>query len=418
MTLSTDHAFPPRPGQRRAIVVGGSIAGLFAAAFLRGIGWQVDVYERSSMELVGRGAGIFASHPELLEALEKCGAGTADLGVIAQGRITLDRNGDVIAQKSMPQIVSSWDRLRQLLSNAIDPQCYHFGHLVDCVEQEVDGVRVHFANARSQRADLVVACDGFRSTVRAQLAPEVQPIYAGYYLWRGAPREADLSSETRATMFPNYSFFLDDQLQVLGYPIPGTDNELRPGRRRYNFAWFRVADAQTLTDMCVDDHGWQHEFSVPPPLVRRDLIAHMRAEAEALLPPQFRDCLAGIDQPFFTPIYDFWSASLVFGRVAFVGDAGSTARPHMGFGTAKAGAEAQALARALSGHDDIDRALAVYNAERQPLSERIVLHGRKLGTQLGVGIETDEDRKMSRLLQDAHAIQEWVAVPNFLAMEP
>ena len=50
--------------------------------------------------------------------------------------------------------------------------------------------------------------------------------------------------------------------------------------------------------MCVDDYGQQHEFSVPPPLVRKDLIAQMRAEAETLLPPQFLDCLNHIDQPF------------------------------------------------------------------------------------------------------------------------
>ena len=42
--------------QRRAIIVGGSMSGLFAAAFLRQIGWHTDVYERSSVELVGRGA--------------------------------------------------------------------------------------------------------------------------------------------------------------------------------------------------------------------------------------------------------------------------------------------------------------------------------------------------------------------------
>jgi 2-polyprenyl-6-methoxyphenol hydroxylase-like FAD-dependent oxidoreductase len=29
------------------------MSGLFAAAFLRRIGWQVDVFERSSVELVG-----------------------------------------------------------------------------------------------------------------------------------------------------------------------------------------------------------------------------------------------------------------------------------------------------------------------------------------------------------------------------
>jgi 2-polyprenyl-6-methoxyphenol hydroxylase-like FAD-dependent oxidoreductase len=408
----------PHHHDRRAIIVGGSIAGLFAAAFLRGIGWQVDIYERSSVELVGRGVGIFAAHFELLEALDKCGAGTVDIGVMAYRRIVLDLKGDVVAEKPMLQIVTSWDRLRQLLVKAINRQRFHFGYVFDRVEQDGSRVRVHFANGRSEQADLLVACDGSRSSVRAQVAPQVQPIYAGYYIWRGAPNESDLSPDTRRTIFPYFSFFLADQLQILGYPISGADDELRPGHRRYNFAWFRVADAHQLKEMCVDDSGYQHEFSVPPPLVRKDLIAQMRAEAKTLLPPQFLDCLHHIEQPFFTPIHDFCSPNLVFGRVVLVGDAASTPRPHIGFGVSKAGAEAQALAEALSSVDDIDRALATYNAVRQPLSERIVSHSRKLGTQLGVGIQTDEDRRMSELLQRPGAILDWVAVPNFLAARP
>ena len=39
---------------RRAIVIGGSMSGLFSAAFLRQVGWDCDVYERSGVELVGR----------------------------------------------------------------------------------------------------------------------------------------------------------------------------------------------------------------------------------------------------------------------------------------------------------------------------------------------------------------------------
>ena len=404
--------------ERRAIVIGGSIAGLFVGAFLRRLGWQVDIYERSSIELIGRGVGIFATHLELFEAVDRCGAGTVDIGVIAYKRITFDRNGDVIAEKPLLQIVTSWDRLRQVLLKAIDRQRYHFGHVFERVEQDGNGVEVRFANGRSERADLLVACDGFRSSVRARVAPSVQPIYSGYYLWRGAPNESDLLPETRRTMFPYMSFFQGDQLQSLGYPIAGADDELRIGQRRYNFAWYRVADAATLKQMCVDDHGQEYEFGVPPPLVRRDLVAQMRSEAKALLPPQYLDCLQHIDQPFFTPVYDFCSPSLVFGRVALVGDAASTPRPHLGFGVSKAGAEAQALADALSNYDDIDRALSAYNAVRRPLSERIVLHGRKLGMQLGVGIETDEDRRFAELLRTPKGILDWVGVPGFLAMRP
>jgi 2-polyprenyl-6-methoxyphenol hydroxylase-like FAD-dependent oxidoreductase len=120
-------------------------------------------------------------------------------------------------------------------------------------------------------------------------------------------------------------------------------------------------------------------------------------------------------RPFFTPIYDFSTPQLVFGRVALVGDAASSARPHMGFGMAKAGCDAQALAEALGSHDDIDDGLAAYNRIRQPIGERIMLHGRKLGTHLGVDLKTEEDRRMSALLQEPGAMMDWIAVPNFLA---
>ena len=62
-------AFSSSRRGRRAVIIGGSMSGLFSAAFLRRIGWDVDVFERSPVELVGRGAGI-TTHPELLEALE------------------------------------------------------------------------------------------------------------------------------------------------------------------------------------------------------------------------------------------------------------------------------------------------------------------------------------------------------------
>jgi 2-polyprenyl-6-methoxyphenol hydroxylase-like FAD-dependent oxidoreductase len=140
----------------------------------------------------------------------------------------------------------------------------------------------------------------------------------------------------------------------------------------------------------------------------------MRAEAEDIMPEAFVDCVRNIKRPFFTPIYDFSSPTIVFGRTALVGDAASSARPHMGFGVAKAGGDAQALAQALAEHDDIDLALAKYNAVRQPIGEHIVRHGRLLGTHLAVDLKTDEDHKMWKLLQDHHAMMDWIAVPNFL----
>ena len=113
-------------------------------------------------------------------------------------------------------------------------------------------MRVHFAGGRIERADILIGGDGIRSGVRAQVAPEVQPIYSGYYIWRGAPNEADLSPQTR-----------DEHLSLLrvlpaasasrssAIRSPGFNNDLRPGHRRYNFIWYRVGDARHAATRCA-----------------------------------------------------------------------------------------------------------------------------------------------------------------------
>jgi 2-polyprenyl-6-methoxyphenol hydroxylase-like FAD-dependent oxidoreductase len=398
---------------RRAVIVGGSMSGLFSAAFLRQIGWDVDVYERSAVELEGRGAGI-TTHPELLEALEASGAGTKDLGVEVPKRFAIDRNGRITGERPLRQILTSWDRLQRLLRGTIDPAHYHLGRAFSRVEQNGGGVRVHFADGGVEHADLLVGGDGIRSSVRGDVAPEIQPQYAGYYIWRGAPNEADLSPKTRQEIFPYFVFYLPPRQEVITYPIAGFNNDLRPGHRRYNFIWYRVADAAQLREMNVDENGVQHEFSVPPPLIRRDLKEQMYADARDIMPEVMLDCVMTIEQPFITPIYDFTAPKIVFGRVAMVGDAAANARPHMGFGVAKAGQDAQALARCLANYDDIDAALKAYNAERQPIGNIIVEHSRKLGTHMGVNLRTEEDRRMHALLQSDEAMMDWIAVPNFL----
>ena len=55
--------------KRRAIVVGGSLGGLFAANMLREVcHWDVDVYERVENDLAARGAGI-ATHDEMFHVM-------------------------------------------------------------------------------------------------------------------------------------------------------------------------------------------------------------------------------------------------------------------------------------------------------------------------------------------------------------
>ena len=210
-------------------------------------------------------------------------------------------------------------------------------------------MRVQFSGGRVEHADILVGGDGIRSSVRAQMAPEVQPIYAGYYIWRGAPNEADLAPETLRSIYPLFTFYLPKRQQVITYPISGFDNDLRPGKRRFNFIWYRVADAGAIARHV---RGRERRAARTFGAAAADPQGSDRADAQGRARASCRrrcsTALMKIKQPFITPIYDFTAPHIVFGRVAMVGDAAANARPHMGFGMAKAGGDAQALAAALA----------------------------------------------------------------------
>ena len=186
---------------RRALIVGGSMAGLFAGLYLRQRGWQVEIFERSATSLHGRGAGI-TTHPQMRSALTDLGIQSElDFGVPVEQRLVLDRSGAVIARRTVPQISTSWNGLFDLLIARFGEDHYHRGRDVRTITQTSEGVIANLADGTSQSGDLLVAADGFRSGVRAQFLPAAQPSYAGYVAWRGLADERNLAG----TMSPKSS---------------------------------------------------------------------------------------------------------------------------------------------------------------------------------------------------------------------
>jgi len=366
---------------RRAIIAGGSIGGLFAALFLHRAGWDVVVLERTEVELSGRGAGI-VTHDLLNRLIVQSGASIADLGVPVQERVIYGRAGDVVARVDFPQIVTSWDRVHSLLRAQMPPGSYRLGQWVQSYAEGPDGIEVLLSGGERIAGDVLVGADGFRSAIRAQMLPEVQPGYAGYVVWRALAPEAELSARVRAEVFDHFGLFMPTGTQVVGYPIAGPGNDLRPGHRRYNFVWYVPVAAPDLQTMLTDDTGHRHVISIPPPLVRDAVVAEGAALARALLPPQFVEILDRSERPFFTPIYDHLSPVFAAGRVALTGDAACVARPHVGMGVTKAAADAAVLARHLSTDLPVALALAAYSAERQPAGRLAVETSRRLGAMI------------------------------------
>jgi 2-polyprenyl-6-methoxyphenol hydroxylase-like FAD-dependent oxidoreductase len=138
----------------------------------------------------------------------------------------------------------------------------------------------------------------------------------------------------------------------------------------------------------------------------------MRAAAERLLAPQFREIVALIDEPILQPIYDIESPRLAFGRVAIIGDAAFVARPHVAAGVSKAADDATALASALD-DDDVAAALRRFEAERLPDNKKIIERARHLGAYLQA-TQTAEERARSARHSIPEAVLAETAVLDFL----
>jgi len=388
------------------------MSGLLAALMLRRRGWQADVCERVAGELAGRGAGIVAQ-PTLIAHLQALGLDTRALGVPIARRQLLDRAGRVALTAHCPQIFTAWERVYRLLRDAFPSAHYHRGRELVSFAQTAGGVLAHFSDGGKAEGDVLIGADGLRSTVRPPCLPAIAPLYAGYVAWRAMLPEDALPPAIHRDLFDAMTFCLPPGEQWLGYPVAGPDNDLRPGRRRYNIVWYRPAkEATELAFLLTDEHGVRHELSIPPPLIRREAIAAMRAAAGQLLAPQCRALVRQIDEPLLQPIYDMASPRLAFGRVALIGDAACVARPHVGAGVSKAADDAAALAAALD-DDDVESALSRYQAQRLPVNNRIIERARHLGAYLQA-TQSEEERTRSARHGIPQAVLDETALVDFL----
>jgi 2-polyprenyl-6-methoxyphenol hydroxylase-like FAD-dependent oxidoreductase len=367
----------------RILVVGGSLGGLFVANMLLRDGHDVLVLEKVKGSMNGRGAGI-VSHDALVSALERLGLHVqATLGVLVPGRVLLDGAGDTLLKLDMPQVLTSWSRLYQILLEAFPAERYMQGVSVNRVEQDHNGVRVFGSNdhqALSWEADLLLACDGIRSSIRQQIFPDTQPHYAGYIAWRGVCEESVLSDFTLRTLFDYFGFCAPASEQIIGYPVAGANNDTSRGRRAYNFVWYRpVPHEDELKNILTDADGIYHSQGIPPNKVSWRQIAKARQDARNFLSPQFAEILEKTAQPFLQPIFDVASEQVVSGRIAIMGDAAFVARPHIGMGVTKAAEDAVAISDSIRLHGASTKALTAYSMQRLVAGQTAVQRARWLG---------------------------------------
>ena len=366
---------------RRAVVIGGSLGGLFSAVLLQHHGWQVDIFERSPRELHSRGGGIILQ-PEVKAMLRRVGLQPATpLGVASHERLYLGDDGEVVERVLLPQTLTSWSTLYNILRPAIADAHYHQGETLVRLEQDLTGAVAFFPSGRTERGALLVAADGVGSTARRLVLPGHEPSYAGYVAYRGLVPEAALSAASARLFRDRFVFYHYQNSHILQYPVPGEVDGSDAGARRQNWVWYVNTDLATeLLDVLTDQDGVYQGRSIPPGRMAADTANRLRERAGQELPPPFRELVQVTEAPFVQPVLDLEVPQMAFGRIALLGDAAFIPRPHTAASTAKAAANAMALVDSLEATEcQVDRALLHWEPGQLQLGQRLVLRGQQLG---------------------------------------
>jgi 2-polyprenyl-6-methoxyphenol hydroxylase-like FAD-dependent oxidoreductase len=182
-------------------------------------------------------------------------------------------------------------------------------------------------------------------------------------------------------MTERFVFYQFRNSHILQYVIPGEDESLEPGKRRFNWVWYVNYDEATeLPRILTDKNGKQRDYSIPPGMMADDVEREMRDYAKKVLVPPFQKLIAATKEPFVQAILDLGVPNMVFDRIALVGDAAFIPRPHTAASVSKAAANAIALADTLKEYEhNLPLGIKAWELNQLALGMHLWKRGQDLG---------------------------------------
>ena len=351
------------------LIVGGGVGGLALALSLHQAGISSRVFEAVPAILpLGVGINLLPhamrelSELGLQDALAARAIETRELAFYSRhGQFIYKEPRGRFAGYDWPQLSIHRADLHDVLLTAVRQRlgddAVQLGHRCIQVDQDANGVTLHFDKAQPQSGKLVVGCDGIHSALRRQLVPgEGPPKYSGVNMWRGAVRwPAFLGGDTMVS-----TGWMTVGKTVI-YPVrpgtPGTGGlplinwvaEIeRPDAVRQDWT-----GRGRLADMMPAFSGLKFDWL--------DITAMIESTEEILEYPMVdRDPLPR------------WN----LGRLTLLGDAAHPMYPRGSNGAGQAIIDARFLAGQIRKLGAGEAALAAYETVRNPATAKVVLTNR------------------------------------------
>ncbi|XP_021746415.1 uncharacterized protein LOC110712262 [Chenopodium quinoa] len=373
-------------GQPKAVVVGGSIAGISCAHALLSAGWQVVVVEKSVGPTSGSPTGAGLGLDPLVCNIINSWLGHSALLNKATLPLTFDQNQVTNIDKKITRTLTRdeefnfraahWADLHGLLLGSLPSEIFLWGHqfLSFCISDDKNTVTVKAKILKTGditeiAGDLLVAADGCLSSIRQTFLPNHKLRYAGYCAWRGVlDFSGNHDSETIRgirRVYPDLGkclyFDLGPQTHCVFYELLN---------KRMNWIWY------------INQPEPDIKASSVTLKVSKETIKQMQEDAEKIWVPELVALMKATEEPFVNVIYDSDPLDRIFwDNVVLVGDAAHPSTPHCLRSTNMSLLDAAVLGKCLKkwGSENLQSALTDYQSARLPVVIKQVLHSRRVG---------------------------------------
>ena len=357
---------------KRALIIGGGVAGPVAAMALRQAGIDSVVYEAYADGADGAGGFLtFASNGmDALHAID------AHHLVLAEGfptpRMTIQNGtgkhlGEVPLGGKVPDGTVSQTLKRADLYRTLRDEAVRRGSLIEYGKRLVDAkttpdgsVTARFEDGTEAVGDLLIGADGIHSRTRRIIDPSAPGArYIPVLNIGGYARDVRVLAEpgTFRMVFGKRAFF--------GYAV-------HPSGEIWWFANPPRADEPTSAELAATTTEQWREMLV-------DLFAEDATPADQIVRAT-PGRLAGWST-YDLPSVPMWHR----GPMVIIGDAAHATAPSSGQGASMAIEDAVVLARCLRDLSDIPQAFAAYERQRRTRVERIVAHGARTSNSKAAG---------------------------------
>lgn len=365
---------------KRALIVGGGVAGPVLALFLQRSGFEVQVFEASTgpadtggaLGIAPNGMNVLAA-AGVIEQIRNASVTASEWAFENQrGKLLACMNASDPARYGYSDVLITRAALHRAITEHAEAHrvSVHYNkRLVSVEDTPGRPIVAHFSDGSSAEGDFLVGADGIRSQVRQSVMPEApKPAYTGLMAPGGfSPCIGDASFGPRSSQRMHFVF---GQNGFFGH-----FNAITPEGPRT--VWWSTASAPL-------ESREQMAATTKADLQQRLLALHgdwaqpipqLIQSAELILNVAIHD----------VPSLPRWSA----GRIVLIGDAAHAVAPHSGQGASMALEDAMFLARLLreANGASLEKVFLQFEQQRRPRTDKVIALGRR-NAQRKAGMST------------------------------